>query len=449
MAIIKSSIQGICIIGLIGTLSACGGGGGSNTASPVATSYKVGGTLSGVPDDEAVTLQNSNGDIVQVSSNGRFSFPVAVSLGSPYAVTITHQPIWAACSISNGSGSANADISSIGVNCLPAKAQVTTTAQTSNFGSQAPFGLALAPDGTLYFSDFLNNAIFKMTPDGQGQQWAGGFNFTGYDPVNGTPLTSGFQDGPPQLASFTSPGGLAFDLAGNLLVADSGNDLIRKISPTGTVSTVAGTVTFGFADGPASSAVFNLPYGLAVDKANNIYVADSRNARIRKITAAGTVSTIAGSSTTGTANGTGSAASFNWPRAIAIGPEGNLYVSDIVSGIVRKVTPDGVVTTLAGSGTLGFQDGVGAGASFSNIDGVAVDANGTVYVADSGNHVIRRISSKGVVTTLAGSGQSGSADGIGTTASFDNPQQLVVDAQGNIYVADRGNWAIRKISPVQ
>ncbi len=204
-------------------------------------------------------------------------------------------------------------------------------------------------------------------------------------------------------------------------------------TPVVTVSTLAGSGTSGYTDGTGTSAQFKNPYGVAVDGAGNVYVADRYNHRIRKITTSGVVSTLAGSSQ-GYTDGTGTSAQFYNPTGVAVDGAGNVYVADLSNHRIRKITTSGVVSTLAGS-TSGYADGTGTSAQFNNPSGVAVDGAGNVYVADLSNHRIRKITALGVVSTLAGS-TYGYADGTGTSASFDKPYGVAVDGAGNVYVAD-------------
>ena len=252
----------------------------------------------------------------------------------------------------------------------------------------------------------------------------------------------GFADGTGAAAQFNEPVGVALDGGGNLYVADASNDRIRKITAGGVVTTLAGS-TRGFADGAGTAARFNFPLGVALDGDGNLYVADTNNERIRKITAGGVVTTLAGS-TRGFADGAGTAAQFNFPYDVALDGSGNVYVADRFNHRIRKITPAGVVTTFAG-GTQGFADGAGAAAQFNLPSGVAVDGGGNVYVADLNNHRIRKITPAGVVTTLAGS-TVGFADGTGTAAQFDNPLGVALDEGGNVYVADFNNHRIRKVT---
>src|SRR5208283_2248252 len=258
----------------------------------------------------------------------------------------------------------------------------------------------------------------------------------------------GSSDGTGTGASFYYPTGVAVDASGNLYVADTNNHTVRKITPAGVVTTLAGTAGVqGSADGSGPAASFNRPEGVAVDAAGNIYVADTNNSTIRKITPAGAVTTLAGSpGSAGSADGSGSSARFNSPFGLAIDGAGNLYVGDMGNQTIRKVTPAGVVSTIAGApGVGGSADGSGASARFSNPGAVAVDAAGDVFVADSLNCTIRSITAKGVVTTLAGTANGyGYADATGSAARFSYVEGIAVDASGNVYIGDSNNDRIRK-----
>jgi len=222
--------------------------------------------------------------------------------------------------------------------------------------------------------------------------------------------------------------------------------IATTLAITPVVTTLAGSGSQGSANGTGTAASFAWPAGAAVDGSGNVYVADTFNHLIRKITSAGVVTTLAGTGSSGSANGTGTAASFNNPWGVAVDGSGNVYVADQSNHLIRKITAAGVVTTLAGTGSAGSANGTGTAASFNYHWGVAVDGSGNVYVGDSNNHLIRKITSAGVVTTLAGSGSSGSADGTGTAASFRYPTGVAVDGSGNVYVGDLGNHLIRKIT---
>jgi sugar lactone lactonase YvrE len=263
--------------------------------------------------------------------------------------------------------------------------------------------------------------------------------------VNGN--GDGFADGNASAAKFNRPAELATDMQGNIYVADLNNFRIRKITAAGVVSTIAGDGTAGFADGNGNMAKFNYAFGVATDALGNIYVADGVNNRIRKITPSLVVSTLAGSGTAGFADGTGSIAQFNGPVAVATDLQGNVYVSDANNHRIRKINAAGVVSTIAGSGSAGFTDGNGNAAQFHYPNGIATDAQANIYVADNYNYRIRKITPAGLVSTLAGNGEPGLVDGNGNTSQFNNPCGVAIDKLGNIYVTDYSNNCIRMITP--
>ncbi|MDC1142129.1 hypothetical protein OAU50_03485 [Planctomycetota bacterium] len=232
---------------------------------------------------------------------------------------------------------------------------------------------------------------------------------------------------------------------------DAINHTVRKIDPAGLVSTLAGSAgAYGTADGIGAAARFQSPRGVAVDVSGNVYVADTVNHTIRKITPTGVVSTLAGTAgATGGADGIGAAARFTSPFGVAADTSGNVYVADTGNNVIRKIAPGGVVSTLAGTaGASGSADGTGAAARFASPFRISVDSSGNLYVADKDNHTIRKIDPAGVVSTLAGTaGLAGSADGNGAAARFNNPNDIAFDASGNFYVVDAGNHSIRKCVP--
>jgi hypothetical protein len=302
-----------------------------------------------------------------------------------------------------------------------------------------PSGVAVDGGGNVYVAD--NHTIRKITPAGVVTTLAG------------SPGKIGSADGTGSAAQFNFPAGVAVDGAGNVYVADVINHTIRKITPAGAVTTLAGRAGYsGSNDGTGLiEARFNNPQGVAVDSAGNVYVADTANSMIRKITPAGAVTTLAGSlRVCGGADGTGGAAQFCGPYGVSVDSGGNVYVADEQNATIRKMTPAGAVTTLAGSaGQFGNTDGIGSAARFDAPFDVAVDSSGNVYVAEGAfNRTIRKVTTTGVVTTLAGNaGQTGSNDGPGSAARFYGPLGVAVDGAGNVYVADTGNSAIRKITP--
>lgn len=336
------------------------------------------------------------------------------------------------------------------VYATPASLTVSTLAGSGDIGLTnaigtdakffGPHGIAIDAAGNLYVADLGNHVIRKITPDGTVTTLAGSG-------------VAGFADGVGTAAQFSGPTGIALDAAGNIYVADTYTQRIRKITPIGTVSTLAGggaingvgQASGGFADGNGTAARFYLPKDVAVDASGNVFVADDVNHRIRKVTPAGIVTTVAGS-ILGSADGTGANAQFNRPSGIAIDALGNLYVADEFNSRIRKITPTGTVSTLAGS-TGGFADGDGTAARFSKPRDIALDSAGNVYVADSDNNRIRKITPSGIVSTLAGerNGFGGYKDGPAKDALFRAPSGIAIDASGNIYVGDAANNRIRKI----
>ena len=288
-----------------------------------------------------------------------------------------------------------------------------------------PRSVALDGSGNLYVADTLNSTLRKVTPAGVVSTLAG---------MAGA---SGSADGMGSAARFTSIAGVAVDASGNVYVSD--NDTIRRVTPAGVVSTLAGMAgSYGTDDGQGAAARFRGPGGVAVDASGNVYVADTFNCTLRKVTPAGGVSTLAGSETCGRDDGTGAAAQFNLPEAVAVDGGGNVYVADTGSHTIRKVSPAGVVSTLAGSpGIPGSEDGTGATARFDGPRGVAVDGSGNVYVGDWWNHALRKVTAVGVVSTLAGK----------ANFDFLNPGGVAVDGSENIFVADTTGNVIRKVSP--
>jgi sugar lactone lactonase YvrE len=265
----------------------------------------------------------------------------------------------------------------------------------------------------------------------------------------GTAGSSGSTDETGSAARFYRPSGVSVDTAGNIFVADTYNHTIRKVTSAGVVTTLAGSVVSGSTDGTGSAAKFNLPSGVSVDTAGNVFVADTYNHTIRKVTSAGVVTTLAGTAgSSGSTDATGSAARFNLPAGVAVDTAGNVFVADTYNYTIRKVTSAGVVTTLAGTaGSIGGSNGTGSAARFRYPYGVSVDTAGNVFVADTTNHLIRKVTSAGVATTLAGTvGSFGSTDSTGTSAKFRYPQGIAVDTAGNVFVADTQNRTIRKVT---
>jgi sugar lactone lactonase YvrE len=307
----------------------------------------------------------------------------------------------------------------------------------------------------------------------------------------------GVDDGIVSEATFSDPFGIAIDKTSSVLIADGGaSNRIRRLTKEGKIETVAGS-TEGFANGAASDAKFNTPSGIAMDTQGNLYIADTGNNRIRKLDATGQVTTVAGTGAAGINDGVALGAMFDAPIGIAVDKAGNLYVADTYNDRIRKITTDGQVTTLAGSGIAGYVDGQAEQSRFDTPCGIAVDEHGNVFVADTGNNAIRKITTQGEVTTLTRAGadepngnarlyspvslvltpdhflfitssangsiyrltpegelsvyagsRSGFADGTGTEARLNGAAGIAADTQGNLYIADNYNYLIRKITPV-
>ena len=329
------------------------------------------------------------------------------------------------------------------------------TKMKANILSQTPRRVAR---GCPRFFFFWLLAIHLAAPVmGQGI-YATPYTFT---TMAGLARYQGTNDGAESTARFNNPTGVAVDGAGNVYVADTENDTIRKVTPSGMATTLAGMAFYaGTNDGTNANARFRTPRSTAVDTNGNVYVADGGNT-IRKMTPVGTnwvVTTLAGlGDTSGTNDGTNSDARFYAPMGASVDSATNIYVADYVSHTIRKVTPVGtnwVVTTLAGlGGSHGTNDGTNSDARFFGPTGVAVDTNGNIYVADNVNNTVRKVTPSGtnwVVTTIAGlAGNSGANDGTNGDARFSNPSDVAVDTNGNVFVADTfTNNTIRKLTPI-
>lgn len=376
---------------------------------------------------------------------------------------------------------------------ITSQGEVTTLAGSSGrFGTangaganarfDAPAGIGVDRKENVYVADSTADTIRKITPDGRVSTFAG------------VPGRAGTNNGDGSAARFGAPMGIAVGPAGNIFVADSSNFTVRKSTPAGNVVTFAGKPEDpGSANGAGSSARFYFVYDVAVDTAGNIFAADLGNFEIRKISPAGAVSTLAGSISSvpsgGSTNGMGRAARFYAPRGVAAGRQGEVYVADTLNGTIREISPEGVVSTLAGTPIAhGFVDATGTAASFDGPQSAVVDRAGSVFVTDNFNNAIRKITSRGLVSTfatgldgpsgiafdeagnlyvanagadtvvkvsesgratiLAGSPRHrGSRDGQGTEAEFNNPAGVALDRSGNVYLVDNANNTIRRISP--
>lgn len=339
----------------------------------------------------------------------------------------------------------------LAIGCGPKAPQVITLAGsdrgcTEGSGADAqfdgPIDVAVDAEGNIYVADGANHRVRLISPEGEVSTLAGSDMGHADGPVDEAlfGVTHGID---------IEPAGNVY-VADEVHFTDRESPLrLRLISPDGIVSTLAGSLQPGYSDGPAPDARFKIPASIALDNVGNIYIADTNNHRIRMLSVDGTVTTIAGKMDTGYAagytDGPASQARFREPYGVAVDEVGNVYVTDTGNHCIRIISLDGQVTTLAGAREPGYVDGQGSEARFNFPRGIAMDAEGNLYVADTANHRIRKITPDGVVTTLAGSGEPGNADGAAGEAQFRVPEGIAVDADGNLIVADTGNHRIRKV----
>jgi trimeric autotransporter adhesin len=343
----------------------------------------------------------------------------------------------------------------LGMCAAPALGQMITTAAGTPWifpaaslpALSAPLGqvqnLAIDGAGNIYVADLDSSMVMQVSPSGVATVVAG----------NGLAGFSG-DGGPGVYASLDGPQAIALDTSGNLYIADTFNNRIRKLAPNGTITTVAGTGAQGYSgDGiPAASASLYLPTGVATDLAGNLYIADYGNNRIRKVTTGGIITTVAGNGAAGYAGdgGPATSASLSNPSNAVLDANGNLYIADFNNNRVRKVSANGTITTVAGNGQPAYSGdgGLATAASLSGPVAVALDGAGNLYIADNFNNRVRKVTAAGVIGTVAGNGASGfSGDGGPATAAvLDEPDGVVVDAAGNLYLADQLNERIRKVS---
>ena len=313
------------------------------------------------------------------------------------------------------------------------------TAAQINF----PWGLAMGKNGALYFADYSNRRIRKIDASGIISTIAGS-GITGF----------GGDGGPATAASLHDPTGVAVDTAGNVYFVDCFNERVRKISTSGTISTIAGIGVGGYnGDGiPATDAKISHPNGLAVDRAGNVYIPEQYSNRVRKIDLTGMISTIAGTGVAGYGGDGGPATSamLSSPNDVALDTAGNVYVTEFNNQRVRKITPAGIITTVAGSGTMGFagDGGPATAAELNQIAGLTIDTTGSLYICDMYNYTVRKVSRTGTITTLAGSGTAGylGDGGAATAAQLGRPEKCVSDGKGHIYITELDNHVIRKVT---
>jgi len=308
----------------------------------------------------------------------------------------------------------------------------------------SPTALALDAAGNLFIADANNNVIRRVNPAGAIATVAGGGSLAYVG--NGGPATN---------AVVNAPQAVAVDAAGDLFIVDTLNDVIREVSPAGIITTVAGNGTFGYSGdgGAATAAQLYYPSGVAVDAAGDLFISDSANNVIREVSPAGIITTVAGNGTQGYSGdgGAATAAQLSYPSGVAVDAAGDLFISDSANNVIRKVGPAGIITTVAGNGTAGYS-GDGAAATAAQLydpSGLAVDSTGDLFIADTSNSVIREVSPAGIITTVAGNGTQGySGDGgAATAAQLTNPVGIAVDTEGDLLIADESNDVIREVSP--
>ncbi len=337
------------------------------------------------------------------------------------------------------------------------KNNATSTKSSATVTTYAGTGSSGALNGTGTSASFtFPSAVVSVIIGGTSELFVGDFGNSMVRTINlGTAAvttfagtsTQGLLNGPAASAKFNGTSNITFDASGNLFVADEENNVIREITTAGNVVTVAGTGIAGYKDGPATSAQFNYPEGMVIDGSNNLYVADGHNNVIRKINlSTGSVSTYAGTGATGFTNGAVSSATFNDPYGMTLDANGNIYVADIMNNCIRKITVStGTVSTYAGTGAKGLANGPASSATFYYPLACTFDSDGNLYVSDTYNNVIRKVSAGGNVTTFAGAGIQGLTNGDALVATFNFPIGLAI--YGNaVFVADTHNNVIRKIT---
>jgi sugar lactone lactonase YvrE len=310
-------------------------------------------------------------------------------------------------------------------------------------GLDEPGFVAVDAGGNVYIADRVHNRIRKVAPDGIIDTYGG----------NGSPGFSG-DGGSATLASISNPADVLVDSSGNLLIADYANNRIRKVATNGTITTIAGNGNAGFGgdSGPATLAQINLPRGLAMDAAGNLFIADTSNHRVRKVSTNGTITTVAGNGFSGFSgdNGPATSASLTFPSGLAVDPAGNLFIADTANQRIRKVAPNGNITTIAGTGFEQFSGdgGPAVSAGLRNPSGVTIDPNGNVVITDAGSGRIRRIDAAGIINTIAGNGTlfGFSGDGGPATGAAMGPLDVAIDSTGNLFIADHGNDRVRKVT---
>jgi sugar lactone lactonase YvrE len=416
------------------------------TFSPLGGVYTKAQTVTISDATSSATIFYTTNGPAPTTSSTVYSSPINV------ATTTTMQAIGAEANYSNSAVASQVYLI-IGPGHIATQAGSGVLGYSGDGGPAAsaelsyPTGVAVDASGNLYIVDADNNRIRKVTASTGIITTVAGNGTAGYS-GDGGPATS---------AELDTPFGVAVDASGNLYIVDVNNDRIRKVTAsTGIITTVAGNGTFGYSGdgGAAISAELYTPLGVAVDASGNIYIADSGNNRIRKVTAStGVITTVAGNGTAGYSGDSGAATSgeLNSPFGVAVDASGNIYIGDSGNNRIRKVTAStGIIISVAGNGTAGYSGDSGAATSAELYSpyGVAVDASGNLYIADTNNLVIRKVAaSTGIINTVAGNGTAGSGGdgGAATGAALSYPTDAVVDSSGNFYIADYNNNKVRTV----
>lgn len=445
------------------------------SVSVVCVGYTISGTINGLIG--TLVLQNNGGDDLTLSQNGSFTFATTLPNAAAYKVTIQSGPKEQTCTVSNGSGIiSDNDVTSVSIVCIGYTISGTTTGLIGTLILQNNGGddLTLNRNGSFNFATTLPNAaVYKVTvktaPLGQNcilSQETGVIsknNITEVSVVCSTPpgvivtLAGGGNSYPGDGggawdASLSVPYNIVFDNSGSFYISECSR--IRKVAVDGTIITVAGTTgSWGFSGdgGVATSAKLSCPWGIMVDSADNLYISDTGNHRIRKVDTNGIITTIVGTGIPGFSGDGGLAtnARLNFPNGVAIDVAGNLYVADSSNVRIRKIDTNGVITTIAGNGLWGFSGDGGAAtnAKLQYPQGLAIDPSGNLYIADSGNVRIRKVDANGIITTVAGNGIAGfeGDGGLAKNAQLYYPRGIALDSLGHLYIADTSNNRIRKV----
>jgi sugar lactone lactonase YvrE len=459
--ILGNRIRKVTPAGIISTVAGNGSKGYSGDGGPAISakfssprdiSVDSGGNLF-IADGENRRIRkvSSSGIITTVAGNGSLGYS---GDGGPATSAKLYQPWGLSIDSAN-----NLFIADTGSNCIrkvDSSGIITTIAGNTTWGYggdggpatsaqlKNPYGIAVDSAGNLFIADYNNNCIRKVDSSGIITTVAG----------NGSAGYSG-DGGMATSAQLNWPYGVAVDDADNLYIADYSNNRIRKVASSGIITTVAGSASVGFSGdgGPSTSAQLDYPSGVALDTKGNLFIADDFNSRIRKVSVSGIITTVAGNGTMGSSGdgGYATSAQLHDAKKVAVDSAGNLYIADCTEYRIRKVSLSGIITTVAGNGSAGYSGDSGPATSAQLLlpMGVAADSAGNLFIADSGNHRIRKVSVSGIITTVAGNGSSGyNGDEIpATTARLWGPSDVVVDSAGNLFIADRNNHRIRKVAP--